>query len=119
MYTCVGYEKYGGVDGQGGGSIPLAPDGIVNFAKWLVNVATGFLSFEEVILESDGSIFLVILWIGIGYAEEAILLVLCLRKLMPKLNLRIIGIDIHLDVIEAAQRNVAEFECSDENGLVT
>jgi hypothetical protein len=63
-------------------------------------------------------IILTIFWIGIGFAEEAILLCKQVAYLNKKITLRIIGIELHEMVVTLGKSNVEKYECS-ENISIT
>ena len=106
----AGYDNsVGSTDIQGGGSLALGPDGIANLGKWLVNSNSGYLGLDNV----DMTEVITIFWIGIGYAEESILLVLYIKFVLPRIKVSIFGIDIHESVVHKALENIKNFNCSD------
>lgn len=99
MYLQYGYaaKNHGTTNVlDGGGALPLNPEGVFNLGKWLLDGNIGYSS--NVVYESHDDftgIIIHILWIGIAYAEEAILLLLFVKLKFGKTHRIIIkGIDI-------------------------
>lgn len=94
----------------------LGPDSIANLGAWLTNYFKGFLGLGSETLEilRDSLIQIIIFWVGIGYAEEAILLVLYIKRCFGNsIKLIIIGIDLHQDVITFAKDMIEKYACED------
>ncbi len=62
---------------------------------------------------------IIILWVGIGYAEEAILLTLYIQHIVPHICVKIIGIDIHAAVVDKAIKNIKKFNCGEMISICT
>jgi len=110
-----GHSKGGSTMLAGGGSLALAHEGVHNLATWLIDFYKGFMGFdnESVVVLRGLVTQLILYWVGIGYAEEAILLVLYMIRRNCNISLRIIGIDLDKDVIEAAKNLIAKYELTE------
>ena len=108
-----GIEATASFGSEAGGSLPLNCNGVANLGIWLTNMHAGFLGFEEFVL-SDADININILWVGIGFAEEAVLLCKQLRFLNPNISLHIYGLELHKDAADAGLNIVHRHGC-DEN----
>jgi hypothetical protein len=109
-----GHLLKGSVDQQGGGSLALSADGIASIAKWLTNYNNGFIGIKcGFTVDPRKLIEIVIFWVGIGYCEEAILLVLLFKRSFLNIRLKIIGVEIHESVVQVAKNSIKQFGCDD------
>jgi hypothetical protein len=110
-----GIESGGSFGTEGGGSLPLNCNGVANLGLWLNNIHAGFLGFEEFTI-LDEQTFINILWVGIGFAEEAILMVKQFdyfnKTRNHKVCLRIYGVELHKEVADIAVDIIRRHECS-------
>lgn len=110
-----GHSKGGSTMMAGGGSLALSHEGVHNLATWLVDFYKGFMGFgnENVEIMQGLVTQLILYWVGMGYAEEAVLLVLYVRRRGCFISLRIIGIDLDKNVVKAAERLIAKYNLTD------
>ena len=105
-----GHTQHGTKGEGGGGSLALSPPGIRELIDWMLsNKDVG--SLRDV--QDETSIAIYILWVGIGYAEEAILIVSFFREHYPQSQIRIMGIDIEQATVDIANSNAAFYNMSD------
>jgi hypothetical protein len=121
------HEKYGSMSIDGGGSLPLNPQGVADFGNWLVNWYDGFVGYEDFDASPDckNEILITILWIGIGYAEEAILLCKQLEWFEKNkkegdigIKILILGIELNEAVSEIGTTLVDQYNCNDSIVIV-
>jgi hypothetical protein len=82
---------------DGGGALALNPQGVFNLVKWLLDGNNGYAAKLEFKAHSTFNflgILIRILWIGIGYAEEAILILQYIKLKCPHFRVYIYGVDI-------------------------
>jgi hypothetical protein len=100
---------------EGGGSLPLNCNGVANLGLWLNNMHSGFLGFEEFNV-LDVETVINILWVGIGFAEEAVLLIKQFEYFNTirdhSICLKIYGLELHNEVVEIASNIVASHRCN-------
>jgi hypothetical protein len=97
----AGHARHGSSSNSGGGSLALDPDGVFRLITWIqanhVNKQT-----------------LSILWPGIAYAEEAILLIQHFKDNKKELSINIVGFDIDESVVNIANANAIRFHVDKE-----
>ena len=89
----LGYEAGGSKNTSGGGSLLLDFAGIDTLGRWLIDSFQGFMGFRNKNIKIiDGEYTLIVIfWVGIGYAEEAILLALFVKRSGLMIKILIIG----------------------------
>ena len=79
------------------------------FATFLIDVRGCLHAFQQI----DEFLVLHILWVGLGYGEEAILLVLFYKLYKPNIKVCIHGIDIDPEVVKYTLKTIQKYNLSD------
>jgi hypothetical protein len=87
----------------------LEPALVYAFAMFLIDVRGCLNSFQLI----DGFLELHMLWVGLGYGEEAILLVLFYKLYKTNLKVFIHGIDVDPDVVKYTLKTIEKYSLSD------
>lgn len=91
----------GGIQ-DGGGPLTLSIKSIKNFSQ----------KFKTLICNSNEKVF-TILWVGIGMAEEAIILTKYLRAQEPPIIIQIDGVEMSTHCVNEANRIIRKYNCQD------